>query len=157
MFTILLLSWFAQATAPAQTSSVRIIGPKTITLSVQDLAGMKRVTVKATSHGKESTYEGVAMREILTRAGVAPSADLRGDALALAVIVTGADGYRAVYGLAEFDPGFTDRVSILADRQDGAPLSAEEAPFQLILTGEKRAARWVRQVVSIEVRAPERR
>lgn len=31
------------------------------------------------------------------------------------------------------------------------------APFQLILTAEKRAARWVRQVVSIEIRALERR
>jgi hypothetical protein len=61
------------------------------------------------------------------------------------------------FGLAEFDPGFTDRISILADRQAGAPLTAEEAPFQLILTGEKRAARWVRQVASIEIRELEKR
>jgi hypothetical protein len=97
-------------------------------------------------------YEGVTVRELLTRAGVPSGADLRGAELAKTVIVTGADGYRAAFGLAEFDPGFTDRVSIVADRKDGLPLGENAAPFQIILTDEKRPARWVRQVVSIEVR-----
>lgn len=66
------------------------------------------------------------------------------------VIVTGADGHRASSGIAEFDPGFTDRTAILADRKDGAPLASNAAPFQLVLTGEKRPGRWVRQVASIE-------
>ncbi len=78
---------------------------------------------------------------------------LRGRELAQAVVITGADGYRLAYGVAEFDPAFTDRVAVLADRKNGAPLTGNEAPFQLILTGEKRPARWVRQVISIEVRA----
>jgi hypothetical protein len=43
-------------------------------------------------------------------------------------------------------------VSILADRKDGALLGGNAAPFQLILTGERRPARWVRQVASIEIR-----
>jgi len=60
--------------------------------------------------------------------------------LATAVAVTGADGYRVVFGVAEFDPAFTDRVAILADRKDGAPLPANAAPFQLVLTNEKRPA-----------------
>lgn len=55
------------------------------------------------------------------------------------------------FGIAEFDPGFTDRVIILADRKDGGALAANAGPFQLIVSGEKRAGRWVRQVVSIEV------
>jgi len=54
---------------------------------------------------------------------------LRGRALSSAVVVTGADGYRAVFGIAEFDPAFTDRVAILADRKDDAPLPANAAPF----------------------------
>ena len=76
---------------------------------------------------------------------------LRGAALASSVIVTGADGYRVSFGLAEFDPDFTDRVAILADKRDGEALPANAAPFQLILSGEKRPARWVRQVISIEL------
>ena len=56
-----------------------------------------------------------------------------------------------VFAIAEFDPAFTDRVAILADRKDGAPLPPNAAPFQLVITGEKRPARWVRQVVAIEL------
>jgi hypothetical protein len=56
-----------------------------------------------------------------------------------------------VFGVAEVDPAFTDRVAILADRKDGAPLPANAAPFQLVLTNEMPPARWVRQVVSIEL------
>ena len=93
----------------------------------------------------------MTIRELLTRAGVPEGEALRGRALSSAVVVTGADGYRVVFGIAELDPAFTDRVAILADRKDDAPLPANAAPFQLVITGEKRPARWVRQVVSIEV------
>ena len=41
-------------------------------------------------------------------------------------------------------------------RKDGEPLAGNAAPFQLIMTGEKRPARWVRQVVSIEIVRPAR-
>ena len=57
-----------------------------------------------------------------------------------------------IFALADFDAGFTDRVPILADTKDGEALPATEAPFHLIIPGEKRTARWARQVVRIEVR-----
>lgn len=53
---------------------------------------------------------------------------------------------------ADFDANYTDRVALLADRKDGAPLAAKDGPFHLIIPGEKRPARWVRQVVRIDVR-----
>jgi len=40
-------------------------------------------------------------------------------------VVEAADGYRAVFALAEFDPDFTDRVILLADRRDDYPLSSK--------------------------------
>jgi hypothetical protein len=149
MVALVALLLSIQSSAPA---SVRIVGPKTLTLTVTELASLPRVTVKTTSHGKEHTYEGVAIRDLLSQAGAPSRESLRGTAVASTVIVTGLDGYRAAFALVEFDPEFTDRVSILADRQDGAALDKDAAPFQLILTGEKRAARWVRQVVSIEIK-----
>jgi DMSO/TMAO reductase YedYZ molybdopterin-dependent catalytic subunit len=146
---------FLQATA-GQAAVVRIAGdvPTPVTLTASDLAAMPRTTVTAEAHDQKGSYEGVSMRELLSRAGVAAGAELRGAELAKTVIVTGADGYRVAFGIAEFDPGFTDRTAILADRRDGRPLPANAAPFQLIVTGEKRPARWVRQVVTIEVRSP---
>ena len=137
----------------AQSASVRVAGPRVLTLSATDIAGLPRTAVKTPAQNAEVTYEGVAIRELLTRAGVPAGPAMHGPDLASAVVVTGADGYRVAFGLAEFDPLFTDRIGILADRKNGAPLSGNEAPFVLILTGEKHPSRWVRQVVSIEVQA----
>ena len=64
--------------------------------------------------------------------------------------------YRVVFSLAELATAFTDRVVLIADSRDGAALSAHEGPFRLVVPGEKREARWVRQVTAIDVEdAPE--
>ena len=62
--------------------------------------------------------------------------------------------HRAVFALAEFDPDFTDRVILLADRRDGHPLSSKEGPFRIVVPGEKRHARWVREVIALDVEHP---
>jgi hypothetical protein len=69
----------------------------------------------------------------------------------LYVLVKARDGYAAVFALPEFDAGFTDRVILLADRRDGHPLDAVEGPLRLVVPDEKRRARWVRQVIDIQV------
>ena len=144
---------FSSVVLAGQSATVQINGPRSLTVSAADLAGMPRTTVKTTAADQEATYEGVSMRELLTRVGVPTGEALRGKELAAVVIVTGADGYRVAFNVAEFDPGFTDRIAILADRKDGAPLSGNAAPYQLILTGEKRPSRWVRQVTTIELQS----
>jgi hypothetical protein len=86
----------------------------------------------------------------------APLADsLRGRPLATYVVAEASDGYRVLFSIAELDSRFTDRVVVLADRKDGQPLSAAEGPYRLIVPGEKRPARWARQVIRISLgRAP---
>jgi DMSO/TMAO reductase YedYZ molybdopterin-dependent catalytic subunit len=142
-----------------QGSPLRLTGdvPHELTVTARELAAMPRTSVKVEAHGQKGTYEGVAVRDLLTRAGVPAGEALRGADLAKTVLVTGADGYRVAFGIAEFDAGFTDRVAIVADRKDGDPLPDNAAPFQLVITGEKRPARWVRQVVSIEIVSAPRR
>jgi DMSO/TMAO reductase YedYZ molybdopterin-dependent catalytic subunit len=123
-----------------------------LTLSGADLAKLKRQTVRAKAHnGVESQYEGVALMDILAKAGVPGGNNLRGAALALYLVVEASDGYRATFALAELDPAFTDRVILLADRRDGQPLSAHEGPLQIIVPGEKKHARWVRQVIKLTI------
>jgi hypothetical protein len=102
--------------------------------------------------GKESAFEGVALVDVLRLAGVPIGKDLRGDKLTTQVIAEAADGYRAVFALTELDPAFTDRVILLADRRDDQPLSAAEGPLRIVVPGEKRHARWVRQVIALTVR-----
>jgi hypothetical protein len=148
------LLWSVPATVQAPTVKITGAVPHELTLTREDLASMPHTKVTASAHDQTGLYEGVTLRALLTRAGVPEGDALRGAELAKTVIVTGADGYRVAFGIGELDPAFTDRVAILADRKDGGPLTGNEAPFQVILTGEKRPARWVRQVVSIEVRLP---
>jgi hypothetical protein len=56
-----------------------------------------------------------------------------------------------LFSLTEFDPNFTDRVIILADRRDGKPLDSHEGPLRFVVPGDKRHARWIRGVTTLEV------
>jgi DMSO/TMAO reductase YedYZ molybdopterin-dependent catalytic subunit len=111
----------------------------------------RQISVPATEHGSAAAFEGVRLRDLLSEAGVPAGEAVHGKYLSWIVVVDAADGYRAVFALAELDPGFTDRLVILADTRDGKPLPAAEGPLRLILPDEKRPARWVRQVMHITV------
>ena len=90
--------------------------------------------------------------DVLQLAGVKFGEGLRGKSLALYLVVEAADGYRAVFALPELDPAFTDRVTLLVDRKDGAKLDAEAGPLRIVVQGEKRQARWVRQVKALIIK-----
>ncbi|WP_332367659.1 hypothetical protein [Spirosoma telluris] len=62
------------------------------------------------------------------------------------------DGYEVIFALAEIDPEFATRTIILADVVDGAPLPLGVGPYRVVVPGEKKPARWIREVKSIEVR-----
>ncbi len=121
-------------------------------LTALEMGKLPRQTVHAKDHdGKEADFEGIAVVEVLKAAGVKFGQDLRGPALATYLVVEAADGYRAVFALPELDPAFADRVVLLADRRDKKPLDEKHGPFQIIVPGEKRHARWVRQVIALKV------
>lgn len=142
------------ATAPAVTVGGEVSKP--LHLDATALAKMPRQSVEASSHGTSGRWEGVALIDILRAAGAPTGDKLRGRNLSLYVRVDATDGYHAVYALAELDPAFRDSQVILADRRDGKPLDAKEGPFRIIAAGEKRPARWVRQVAGIKLlRAPD--
>jgi len=124
-----------------------------LALSLQDLAAMPRTKVTAKEHDSTATYEGVALTEILQKAGAPLGKQLHGKALASYVLVTAHDGYRVVFALPELDPDFTDasRQIVLADTADGKPLTEKQGPVRIIVPQEKRGARWIRMVESIEV------
>ena len=124
-----------------------------VRLKASDLAKMPRQSVKAKDHdGKESVFEGIPVALALEKAGVKLGQSLRGEAHAAYLLVEAADGYRVVFALPEVDESFSDRVILLADRQDGKPLNAHKGPFQIIVPGEKKHGRWVRQVTALTVR-----
>jgi DMSO/TMAO reductase YedYZ molybdopterin-dependent catalytic subunit len=126
--------------------------PHPLSLSSAEFAKLPRQTVRAKGHdGVESQFQGVPLAEILARAGVPSGNELRGKAMTLYLVIEAADGYRAVFALPELDPAYADRVILLADRRDGQPLNAHDGPLQVVVPGEKKHARWVRQVIRLKI------
>lgn len=114
------------------------------------VAALPRERVRFSRHEDTSVFEGPLLLDVLKHVGV-PASPLRKDQQATALLVTAADGYRVVFGLGETDPATrADRI-IVADTDDGAPLSAEDGPFMIVAEGDARAARSPRMVVSIQV------
>jgi DMSO/TMAO reductase YedYZ molybdopterin-dependent catalytic subunit len=142
--------------AAARAAPSLIVGGEVhtqLTLSAADLASMPRTSAAVTDdHGAKATYEGVPAVEILKRAGAPLGKELRGPNMTVCVVAGGSDGYQVVFALAEFDPGFTDQVIMLADHRDGKVLDAREGPLRLVVPNDKRHARWVRSVVSLTVK-----
>jgi DMSO/TMAO reductase YedYZ molybdopterin-dependent catalytic subunit len=133
---------------------VRVTGEvsRHLELTAEAFGRLPRQTVRVTGpDGEQAEYSGVPVAEVLQAAGVPFGHDLRGPALATYLVVEAADGYRAVFALPELDPACTDRVILLADRRDGRPIDATEGPLRVIVPGEKRHARWVKQVVALKV------
>jgi DMSO/TMAO reductase YedYZ molybdopterin-dependent catalytic subunit len=126
--------------------------PRPLKLTAAEIGRLPRRTVRAKDRDdKEAEFEGAPLVEILKSAGVKFGADLRGPALANYLVVEASDGYRVVFALPELDPASTDRVILLADRREGKPLGDPEGPLRVIVPGEKRHSRWVRQVIALKV------
>lgn len=95
---------------------------------------------------------GIALASLLQQVGATLGVVLRGENLMKYVVVKAVDGYEALYALPELDPEFTTHTIILADSVAGAPLPAGVVPYRIIVPGEKKPARWSREVRSMEVR-----
>src|SRR5689334_16493442 len=101
-----------------------------LTLNAADLAKVKRVTATLKDRdGKDHTYTGVPMVDLLNLAGATMGSQLRGENLSKYMLAKCADGYEVIFSLAEVDTVFSDRLLIIADELDGKPLPAGRGPF----------------------------
>ena len=137
-----------------ESATLQITGEvQKLELTKADLAKMPRLAIDVYNphSGEAEHYEGVRLSDLLSKAGAPLGEKLRGKALATYVLARAADGYSVVYSLAELDPAMNGNTIILADTLNGKPLDPKEGPFKVVVPGEKRAARWARMVVGIEV------
>jgi DMSO/TMAO reductase YedYZ molybdopterin-dependent catalytic subunit len=148
-------SMLAILAAPAWAADLQLTGPEgqSASLSAADVAALPHVKLAVIIEGKTTTYDGVPLGQLLARVGVPSGKALHGPALREVVLVSGRDGYAAAIALAETDPGFRKDQVILADLADGQPLGETVGPYRLVVEGDLRAARCVRMVTSIAVRA----
>ena len=117
-----------------------------------DFAKFPRSTVSGNNHdGNLHQFQGVALFRLLEASKVLMGDSLRGRHLLLYLQAEAHDGYKVLYTLAEIDTSFTDRLILVADRKDGKPLDNHEGPLQIIVPGEKKHARWIRQLRTLRV------
>lgn len=114
-------------------------------------AGLPVVAAMLTAHGRTQRCEGVPLAALAARAGLASSEAVKGPALVTAIIATAADGYRVAFTLGEIDPKLGNATVLVSDRCDGKPLDAADGPVRLVVPGDTRGARSVRQLVSLVV------
>jgi hypothetical protein len=133
---------------------LKVVSPqKTLTFTSQEIAALPRTELKLPAQGDQDarTFSGVALRELLLRAGAPLGEKMRGPGLMMGVIVRCKDNYAVLFSLAEFDTNFSDRTILLADREDGEMLPPSAAPFRVVTPGDKRGARSCKQVTSVEI------
>jgi len=146
--------------APARptAASVAVTGEngKMLALDFAALDKLPQRRAQAEAHGHKVDCRGASLIDVLAQVGAPGGEKLRGKDLALFVRVRAADGYQVVYALAELDPMFRgDDVPLLAHECEGQSLAAKDGPFRIVAPGEKRPARWIRQVTAIDLlRAP---
>jgi hypothetical protein len=151
-----LASASASAQQPAEALKI-IVNGQTQSISAPDLKALPHhtVTVHNPHANADETYSGVPVIELLAKQGVPHGHDLRGKALSEYIVATGSDGYKAVVALAEADPDFHPGEVLVADSMDGKPLDAKTGPFRLVVTEDKRPARSVHNLISIQVKSAE--
>lgn len=136
----------------AATITVTGIDGKSAALSLTELAKLPQQTFKATSHGTPVAFHGVLLPDVLSKVSLPTGEKFHSTAASYYLVVEARDGYRAAFAWAELDSTFTDKPVYLVTERDGQPLSDKDGPFQLVVPGEKRDGRWVRQITALQVR-----
>ena len=150
---LVLLSGCASALQAPASGSVAVDRPDgtAVMLDAQTLAGLARETFTATDHDTSARFAGIDVVRVLQAAGVEPPQSLRGVALRRVLLVRAADGYAAASAFAELDPTIGGKRAYLVDRADEAVLPAGAGPWRIVVPGEGRPTRWVRQVTRLAV------
>lgn len=147
----------AASSTPASVS-LALNGPtQQTTLSLAALKALPHVSVTVTNgHSKaQETYAGVPLNTLLEQVGAPAEAAIRGKVLSEYIVATGSDNYHAVLSLAEIEPGIHPGKVLVADTLDGKPIDPKDGPLKLIVEEDQKPARWVRNLVKLELKQAE--
>jgi hypothetical protein len=155
-FSFLLLATlvFSHASEPQANGAitVRSAGRDSV-LTAAQLATIPRHDLRVAGEGStdSATVSGISLWDLLQKAGVPPATASGRQRGASYVRLKGSDGQSAVFGLVEIDPSFSRRTVLIAERRNGQPLDAVEGPWRAFVPDDIRHARWIRQLVLVEV------
>ena len=121
-------------------------------LTLTDLVNLPQVTITVRDGhtGKDVTYTGPLVSDVLARAGLVPSDDTHQLILHSTVVATGADGYYVIYSAAELEPSFAGTKSIIAVMRGELP-NTEGGLIQIVNSTDTKPARWVHGLANLNV------
>ncbi|MBK6486873.1 MAG: hypothetical protein IPF98_08395 [Gemmatimonadetes bacterium] len=148
--------------AATMTAPARLPGQEAISVERPDgsvrtyttgqLAALSSDTLRvSTGHGAPpATFQVIPLGRLLSHAGVALDS-LGGRDLLQLVVAEARDGYAVAFSLGELSPTLGNREVAVAFTRDARAIPPTDGPFRLLVPGEARAARAVRQLVRLRV------
>jgi hypothetical protein len=143
---------------PAASASTQLvltgIAGATKTLTPSEFKALPHVSVNVhNAHsGKDETYSGVAVKDLLAMVEPAKGEGPKVSSNMIVVIASATDNFHVAITLCDTNPDCRNGQAIVADVQDGEPIKTDGA-FKLILTEDKKPARWARNLTSLTVKA----
>ncbi|WP_303782154.1 molybdopterin-dependent oxidoreductase [Sandarakinorhabdus limnophila] len=125
--------------------------PTSLPVDAATLARLPVASATLTAHGKNHACTGVWLADLAAAAGLPAGEALRGPALTTLIMAEAADGYRVAFSLAGLDPKLGNHPVLVANACDGKALDESDGPLRLVVPGEVRAARSVRQIRALRV------
>ncbi|MFA6166669.1 MAG: hypothetical protein WC700_08640 [Gemmatimonadaceae bacterium] len=139
------------ALAPDASLRVERVGRAPASLSADAIRRLPSDTVSLASHGATPVrYRAVRLTDIMAAAG-SPADSLRLGRRGWIVAAVARDGYVAVFSAGELEPTVGPTRAWIAFERDGAALTADEAPFHVIVPTDARGTRSARQVITIRI------
>lgn len=137
----------ARPKAELSTSLSLTVNGRSLHLSPADLATLPqtRVTVHNEHLKRDEAYTGVALTDLLARAGLGFSKETEPLRYHSYLRAEGTDRYFVVFSAAEVDPALHHASVIVATQVDGHALG-DEGRFKLVDSADTRPARWVRNL-----------
>ncbi|MGO9846606.1 MAG: molybdopterin-dependent oxidoreductase [Methylocella sp.] len=157
LISTLSLSPIAEAQTGGVSTTFRVSGQVTNPV-IFNLAKLQKfavstqnVTFFAAGQVTSGSYTGALLWDVLQSAGIKVDPNVKNDILRFIVVVTGSDGYEAIFGAGEIDPEFGGDQIIIAYAENGQSLG-QDGFAKIIAPGDKAGGRFVSNIVKIEVR-----
>lgn len=139
--------------SPAPPPAIELVGGGSpVTLTLEELARLPQVeqeiTFKTSKGMATARYKGPLLWDVLSAGKALEGLDGHAE-LTKTLMVTASDGYRIAFSVGELAPEFGNAMILLALETDGKPLADG---FRIVAQGDKRGARAIHDIVTIEVR-----
>ena len=144
------------AAAPSASLTVTLLDGTTTSYLPEQFKALTHVSVSVHNahNNQDESYSGVPVDTLVNPPVLnGPSHNPEHVSPNVQVIMAGAtDNFHVVITLCDTNPQCRSGQAIVADTLDGKPLTTDGA-FKLVLTEDKKPARWVRNLQSLTVRA----